>query len=65
MKTNNLFKGIFIIALLAIVYFISVSQNCSKQSICKPDKNDGYDYTYKLNYGGQTNLIKIKRTHFI
>mgnify|MGYP003588861961 FL=1 len=50
MKTNNLFKGIFIIALLAIVYFISVSQNCSKQSICKPDKNDGYDYSSQSRY---------------
>ncbi len=50
MKTNILFKGTFLIALLAIVYVVSVSQNCSKQSLCKPEKTDGFDYSSQSRY---------------
>ncbi len=50
MKTNILFKRFFLIAMLAIVYIVSVSQNCSKQSICKPENTDGFDYSSQSRY---------------
>jgi len=50
MNTSVFFKGIILIACFAIIYIVSVSQNCGKQSLCKPDKNDGFDYSSQSRY---------------
>ena len=50
MKTNIFAKSLLFIASIAIINIVSVSQNCSKQSLCKPDKNDGFDYSSQSRY---------------
>lgn len=54
MKTNIFTKGFMLIICFAIINIVSVSQNCSKQSLCKPDKNDGYDYSSQSRYASLT-----------
>lgn len=48
MKTNILVKGILFMIIISVLN--AFSQNCSKESLCKPDKNDGYDYSSQSRY---------------
>ncbi|MFZ4401269.1 MAG: hypothetical protein ACOYO1_14620 [Bacteroidales bacterium] len=48
MKINILAKGILLVASISI--FNAFSQNCGKQSLCKPEKTDGYDYSAQSRY---------------
>jgi len=48
MGINILQKGILV--LISICIFDVFGQNCGKQTLCKPDKNDGYDYSSQSRY---------------
>ena len=54
MKTNILIKGLIGIAGIFLVNFFIIAQNCNKQSICRPDANDGYDYSSQSRYAVMT-----------
>lgn len=50
MNINIFKKGI--IVLVSICIIDAFGQNCGKQTLCKPDKNDGYDYSSQSRYAG-------------
>ena len=48
MKINILAKGVLLLASVSILN--TFAQNCGKESLCKPDKIDGYDYSAQSRY---------------
>ncbi|MEI6696296.1 MAG: hypothetical protein WCO13_09515 [Bacteroidota bacterium] len=52
MKINILAKGILLVASISVLN--AFSQNCGKQSLCKPDKTDGFDYSSQSRYASLT-----------
>jgi hypothetical protein len=58
MKINILQKGILI--LISICIFDAFGQNCGKQTLCKPDKNDGFDYSSQSRFASLTSGEKSR-----
>ncbi len=58
MKLNILQKSILVLISISILDVFG--QNCSKQTLCKPDKNDGFDYSSQSRYANLTSGEKTR-----